>query len=615
MSVIDQGRRDGLRPAPRLTVSEWADQHRRLPSTSAEPGRWRTDRTPYLRAIMDALSPSSPIERVVFIKGAQIGGTEAGLNWLGYIIHHAPGLAMLVQPSLDMVKRNTVTRIDPMIAATPALRDLVVAPRSREAGNSLFRKSFPAGELVMAGANSAAGLRSTPVRYLFLDETDGYPADADEEGDPVDLAIQRTATFRGRRKILMVSTPTLKNLSRIEAAYLESDQRIFVVPCDHCGDFAPITWADIRWPKGERDRAFYACPSCGGVHEEHRKPALLAKGRWQATADGDGKTAGFHLSALYSPWTTWAEIAEEHGKVKKDPTRLQVWTNTRLGETWEDIAGDPIGDDALLDRREPMPTRDGLIPDGVLALTAGVDVQPDRLEVTLIGWGQAEEAWVLEHVVLHGDPNTPILWDLLDEHLARTFRHPTKAVADLAIRAASIDSGGANTLAVYDYCRTRQTLRRWPIKGQSKPGSPLWPRKPSKNNKAKIPLYILNVDAGKDALAARLRIAEPGPGFIHFADTLGPDYFAQLTSERVRTRYSKGRPVREWYLPHGRNEALDTFVYAHAALEGLKALGLSLDREATAMRAAMPRGPGSEGAAPTPRPRKSPIVKSTWVSG
>ncbi len=216
---IDLAWRRGIRPEPPIPVSDWADRHRILPPTSAEPGRWRTERTPYLREVMDALSTSSPYERVVLMKGAQTGGSEAGLNWLGYIIQNAPGIAMLVMPSLDMVRRNTTVRIDPLIEATPALRELVASPRSRDAGNSLFRKSFPGGQLVMTGANSAVGLRSTPVRYLFLDEVDGYPGDADGEGDPVDLAIQRTATFQGRRKIYMVSTPTLKGHSRIEAAF------------------------------------------------------------------------------------------------------------------------------------------------------------------------------------------------------------------------------------------------------------------------------------------------------------------------------------------------------------------------------------------------------------
>jgi len=301
LSVVDVAWQRGIRPEPQIRVSTWADQNRLLPPTSAEPGRWRTSRTPYLREVMDALSSSSHYERVVLMKGAQVGGTEAGLCWIGYIIQNAPGIAMLVQPSLDMVRRNTAVRIDPMIEAMPVLRDLVSPPRSKDAGNSLFRKSFPGGQLVMTGANSAIGLRSTPVRYLFLDEVDGYPADAGGEGDPVALAVQRTATFKGRRKIYMVSTPTLKNHSRIEAAYLESDQRKFFVPCLHCGDMAPITWARIQWPDKQRREAYLICEKCGGIHFEHDKPKLLSQGEWRKTAEGDGRTAGFHLSALDSP--------------------------------------------------------------------------------------------------------------------------------------------------------------------------------------------------------------------------------------------------------------------------------------------------------------------------
>jgi hypothetical protein len=416
---IDLAWRRGIRPEPPIPVSDWADRHRILPPTSAEPGRWRTDRTPYLRDVMDALSTASPYERVVLMKGAQTGGSEAGLNWLGYIIQNAPGIAMLVMPSLDMVRRNTTVRIDPLIEATPALRELVAAPRSRDAGNSLFRKSFPGGQLVMTGANSAVGLRSTPVRYLFLDEVDGYPGDADGEGDPVDLAIQRTATFRGRRKIYMVSTPTLKGHSRIEAAFEHSDRRFYHVPCLHCGDMAPITWARIRWPEGRRDQAHLVCAACGGVHHEHEKPRLLAAGEWRATAEGDGRTAGFHLSALYSPWETWAEIAAEHGRVRKDPARLQVWVNTKLGESWEDQAGDTVPADPLMARREDWGEA---LPAAVAVLTAGVDVQGDRIEVQILGWGRDEEAWVIDYRVLWGDPSGPRLWSDLDLPASRRAR-------------------------------------------------------------------------------------------------------------------------------------------------------------------------------------------------
>ena len=309
---IERAWHEGLTPDPLLSVSAWADQHRMLSSkASAEPGRWRTARTPYLREIMDALSPASPIERVVFMKGAQVGGTEAGSCFIGYVIHHAPGPMMAVWPTVETAKRASKQRIDPLIEESPVLAALIAPARSRDAGNTILAKEFRGGVLVMTGANSAVGLRSMPVRYLFLDEVDGYPGDADGEGDPVALAVQRAATFVNR-KVYLCSTPTLKGFSRIEAAYLESDQRVFEVPCDHCGAYSQIQWRDIRWPKDKMADAAWHCPQCEGIHPEYRKPALLANGRWMAKAEGDGKTVGFHLSSLYSPWLTWGEIAQEH---------------------------------------------------------------------------------------------------------------------------------------------------------------------------------------------------------------------------------------------------------------------------------------------------------------
>lgn len=555
---------------------------------------------------MDCLSANDPTERVVFMKGAQLGGTEAGLNWLGYVIHHAPGLMLMVQPTMDAVRRNTSTRVDPMIAACPALRERVVEPGKKEPGNSQFRKLFPGGQLVMVGAASGVGLRSTPARYLFLDEVDAYPADVSGEGDPVALAIQRTVTFRGRRKIVMVSTPTLKGFSRIESAYEESDKRIFEVRCPDCGAYAPITWAQIQWPEGRRDRAHRVCPDCGAVHEEHMKPALLASGRWRATASGDGKTAGFHLSSLYSPFETWAEIAIEHGQVHRDPARLQVWTNTKLAETWEDQAGEVIDAEPLMARREDW---GGLLPERVAVLTAGVDVQSDRLELHVIGWGRDEEAWSIDYRVIFGDPSGPRVWADLDTALAATYPH-ARAVPDLTIRAVAVDTGGQHTKAAYEYCRTRLHRRIWAIKGRGGPGIPLWPHRPSRT-KGKAPLFVIGVDAAKDALFARLRLTEPGPGVLHFPMERDAEFFRQLTAERVVTRFERGRPIRLWQPRREgeRNEALDTTVYAMAALHGLIGMGLRLNAEADAIGTAPAKG------APAPaRPAEPPrVIRSRWL--
>ncbi|TSE28128.1 Phage terminase large subunit (GpA) [Tepidimonas thermarum] len=581
--------------------------------TSAEAGRWRTERTPYLREVMQALSAASRVERVVLIKGAQLGGTEAGLNWLGYVIHHAPGPMLLVQPTVEGAKRVSKQRIDALIESCPALSERVKDPRSRDSGNTQLMKEFPGGVVILTGANSAVGLRSMPVRYLFLDEVDGYPGDADGEGDPVALAMQRTVTFINR-KIYLCSTPTIKGFSRIEAAYLESDQRVYEVPCDHCGQYSPILWRDIRWPEGRSEEAAWRCPHCGGLHPEHRKPALLAAGRWTPRAAGDGKTAGFHLSSLYSPWLTWAEIAQEHQAVKDDPVRLKVWVNTKLAETWEDRDGESLDAEGLMARREAYGPA---APASVAVLTCGVDVQDDRIELEVVGWGRDEESWSIDYKVLWGDPSAPQLWDELDAYLSQRFAHETLAQG-LAIEAACIDTGGHHTLSAYAFCRGKERRRIWAIKGGAGK-KPIWPKRPSKANKGRVSLFTIGVDAAKEAIYARLKKVGPGPGAMHFPLDRDAEYFEQLTAERIRTRYVKGFPQRFWWKPDGRrNEALDCRVYAYAALHGLLSMGLNLNRRVEAL----PQAPAVRAqtvgqvvvATPTtPSPRRRMAISSNYI--
>ena len=317
------------------------------------------------------LSTSSPVERIVFMKGAQTGGTEAALNAIGYWIAHAPGIILTVWPSIDMVRRNSRIRIEPLIDGTPALRAKIPPARSKDPGNAVAQKEFPGGALVMTGANSPAGLRSLPARYLVLDEVDAFPPDADGEGDPVALAVQRTVTFRGRRKIVLISTPTFAGASRIETAFAESDQRRFFVPCPHCGAMQLIAWASIVWPEGRPREAHMVCEANGCVIEERDKPKMLAGGEWRPTAAGDGRTAGFHLPALYSPFESWADIAAEFLAVRRDPLRLQPWTNTKLGVPFEDREGGQFEAAKVLERLEDW--GDGL-PEQAAVITAGVDV-------------------------------------------------------------------------------------------------------------------------------------------------------------------------------------------------------------------------------------------------
>lgn len=614
LALVDEAWRRGLSTPPAMTVSEWADRSRMLPSENAEPGPWRTDRVPYLREIMDQLSISTATEQVVFMKGSQTGGTEAALNAIGYWIDHAPGSILAVWPSIDMVRRNSRIRIEPLIAGTPAIRAKIVQPKAKEPGNTISQKEFPGGSLMMTGANSATALRSTAARYLVLDEVDAFPMDVDEEGDPVSLAIQRTVTFRGRRKIVMISTPTIAGVSRIERAWLESDRRRYHVPCPHCDAFQRLEWRGVTWPEDEPARAFYACRECGGVIEEHQKPALLAAGRWEAEASGPGKAAGYHLSALYSPFESWGQIAVDFLASKDDPTRLKTWVNLKLGEPFEDRETAPLPAEQLQARAEDLDQLwTELLPDGVAVITAGVDVQDNRIEVELVGWGRNEESWSIDYQIIHGDPAGPEPWNALDRLIGRRFVHP-RAVPDLPVMAVAVDSGGHRTSQVMAYSAARLNRRVWAVKGKGGAGVPAWPRRPPKPRKATTaPLHIIGVDGLKHQLLARLRLSEPGPGACHFPSDRDPTWFAGLLAERPIRKYSRGVPRIEWVVDRGvRNEPLDCRIYAIAALAGLGAAGLSLSEAASKVSEAPQRADGTRTQAPA-GPAVT-TVKSQWMS-
>ena len=454
----------GLRPDPTLTVSEWADGHRRLSGKGAsEPGPWRTSRAPYLKEIMDCLSPASKIERVVFMKGAQIGGTECGNNWIGYVIHHAPGPMLAVLPTVEMAKRNSKQRVDPLIEESEVLSKLVKPARSRDSGNTVLTKSFPGGLLAMTGASSAVGLRSMPVRYPFLDEIDGYPGDIDGEGDPVSLAEARTRTF-ARRKVLIVSTPTIKGVSRVEREYEASDQRRYFVPCPHCGHMQWLQFERLRWDKGEPRTAHYLCEDCDGVIHEHHKTRMLERGEWRATAKPEhdnNKTAGFHISSLYSPigWRSWAEIAAAWEVAQGNDAALKSVKNTDLGETWVET-GEAPNWQRLYDRRETW--KPGVVPAGGLFLTAGADVQKDRIEVDVWAWGRGLESWLVDHVVIEGGPGDTNAWSELNLLLDRTWCH--QAGAALRIAKLAIDTG-YEAPAVYGWARSAGFAQVVPVKG------------------------------------------------------------------------------------------------------------------------------------------------------
>jgi phage terminase large subunit GpA-like protein len=568
----------GLEPDPLLTVAQWADQHRWLSSRSAaEPGRYRTNRTPYMRGIMDALSPGDPAQRVVFMKAAQVGATEAGNNWIGFVMHHAPGPMLAVQPTVELAKRNSTQRVDPLIEESPALRELVKPARSRDSGNTKLSKDFPGGLLILTGANSAVGLRSMPARYIFLDEVDVYPASVDDEGDPVGLAEARSLTFAHRRKVFLVSTPTVRGMSRIEREYEASDQRRFFVPCPHCGAMQWLKFERLRWEKGRPSSAAYWCEDCDTPISEHHKTAMLEAGEWLATAVSQNpRTVGFHLSALYSPpgWKSWADIAQDKEAASGSDEAQRVFRNTVLGETWVE-SGEAPDWQRVADRREEW--RAGIIPAGGLFLTAGADVQKDRIEADVWAWGRGLESWLIEHIMIPHGPGDPEAWRQLDELLGRTWLHHSGAA--MSVSRLAIDTGYEPS-AVYAWARRAGIGQVSPVKGMESfnRASPVTGptfvdvTRAGKRLRRGARLWTVAVSTFKTETYRFLRLQRPEagtafpPGTVHLPSWIDSEWIKQLVAEQLVTvRNKRGFSHLEWQKLRERNEALDARVYARAA--------------------------------------------------
>ena len=579
---------EALRPPPEMTVSEWADGFRMLDSrSSAEPGPWRTSRTPYLKEPMDHMGPQSPLKRVVLMFASQVGKTEGLLNTAGYFIDYDPAPMMMVQPTDKAMERFSRQRITPLVEETPVLKAKVSESKSRASGNTLSVKEFPGGVWLLVGANSPTDLASSPIRILLLDEVDRFPRDLGAEGDPISLAEARTRTFHNR-KICEVSTPTVHLESRIEADFARTDQRYYEVPCPHCGTYQRLVWAQVVWPKGEPLLASYQCAHCDELIPHSAKARMLAQGEWcpededvaemkrkefDPPLSRDPEAVGYALSTLYSPWYSWGAMAAQFVRCAKDPVLLKVFVNTLLGEAWHDQSGEGVEGEGLLARRETYGPGSGgpELPRGVAVLTAGADVQADRITIEVVGWGAGEESWSVEVVDVYGDTSVPPspqggdVWAEAEAVLSTTYAH--ESGGRLGVEAFCCDSGH-QSLNVYQWIRPRQRKRWWAVKGRAGDHK-LWPRSPSRNNKGRVDLYLLGVDQGKEQTYARLRIEDPGPGFCHFGHHNDATYFSELTAEVKRTKFVRGHRSTYWHLPNGRrNEALDRRVYALAALHG-----------------------------------------------
>jgi phage terminase large subunit GpA-like protein len=544
-------------PPPNLKISDWADRYRRLsPESSAEAGAWRTDRAPYQREIMDSFNDPD-IQRIIFMKSAQVGATEILLNVIGYYIDQDPAPMLVMQPTLQMGQAFSKDRLATMIRDSEKIRNCVKDPRSRDSGNTVLSKKFAGGNLTITGSNSASSLASRPIRCVLADEVDRYEASAGTEGDPISLATKRTTTF-WNKKIYLCSTPTIKGLSRIETAFEESDKRYYHVPCPECNEKQVLKWKNVVWEENQPHTAAYACDHCGSVINESKKQWMLKHGEWIASAP-KSNTAGFHISELYSVWSTWADMAKNFLEAKKQPEMLKTWINTALGESWEE-QGETVEYDVLLDRRLNYDVE--RIPEDVLVITAGIDTQKDRLELQLVGFGKQYEAWVLEYRIFWGDPNGIKVWQELDDYIKKRFK--TETGRSMPVSCVCIDSGGHHTNAVYNFTKPRQARRVFAVKGLSTPGKPI-ANKPTFVGKNKAVLYGIGVDSAKEAIFARLSV-ESELTTLHFCADLDEEYFKQLTAEKRVTKFVRGRKSLIWKQIRPRNEALDTLVYNFAAI-------------------------------------------------
>ena len=567
---------DAWRPAPRLDCLEWAEKFRVVPEgTSPEPGPWRTDRVPFMGEPMLACSDNT-IEMLVLMCSSQIGKSELLLNCLGYYIGQSPTSILFVQPTIEAAEAFSKERIEPTLLATPSLACKLDQGKdgksnSRKSSETIRLKTFQGGYLALVGANAPVGLASRSIRVLLCDEIDRYPPMI-KEGNPLALAIQRTTNYFNR-KIVLVSTPTTDDESIILRYFNQTDKRSLYLPCPHCGEFFVWKWNLVEWDRNEDkspklETCRLVCPFCSKVVRGNGKPdhKLLQKGEWRAeNPSAPTKYRGYHLNALVSPWTDLSALVAEFSKAMATKKGLQEFWNLKLGRPfsnefyvseWREVFG----------RREWYGET---LPSKVLCLTAGVDVQGDRLEIVVLGWGLGHECWGVQYARIKGDPKQLEVWNLLDQALAAEFM--TEDGRSIPISSVCVDSGdGTTTQEVYYYTAPREAKGIFAIKGRGGNGVPFI-NNPTRSNRFKAWLFVLGVNAGKALLHSRLKTLEPGPGFVHFPLEkqygFGESYFRGLYSERLETKKVGTSVTTYWRKVRERNEGLDCTIYAMAALE------------------------------------------------
>lgn len=562
-----------LEPPPDITLSEWADEYRYLSSEfAAEPGRWHTDRAPYQREAMDAIT-NTHTRKVVLMWASQTGKTQSLiLNTIGYYMSYEPCPMLWLEPTVEASETGSKNFLTPMLRDTPTLAALT-SQKSRDRNNTIREKQFPGGYITMQGANSPTGLAMRPIRILLADEIDRYPASAGNEGDPLALAEKRMTAFWDSKEIV-TSTPTIKGFSKIEAEYEHSTKEVWNVPCPKCGKYQPLTWAKIKFDKeafrdGSNTDVAMECEHCHAISDQYEWKALFDKGKYIAEFPRR-KTRGFYVNRFASLIATWESVVEEFLNANDEAKNgnrepLKTWTNTALAETWDE-EGIQLDDEELMKRAEEY---DADIPAGVIALTCGVDTQDDRFEYEIVGWGLGKESWGIEKGEIYGDMKGPEVYERLDKVLLRSFTK--KDGTTLTITATCIDSQGHHTNEVDRFCLPRWGRNVWSIKGKGGMDIPFISN-PTRNNRVKVPKFTLGVDTGKVLVYDRLKVEHEGPGYCHFPVGRGYDakYYMGLTAEKRIITYKKGRATTAWVLKnqgYRRNEPLDIRNYATAAME------------------------------------------------
>ena len=582
-SAYKRGFAEGLKPDPYMYIDEWADEYRKLPKgASAEAGQYRTERMPYLKDLMRALSPQSKYQQAKVIKGTQLGFSEVGLNVAMYYMDIVPTSQLMILPTETLVKKHSVKKLTPSLRDMPHLSKKIKPGKTKDDIGDMFEKIYPGGSLSLAWAFSAANFRSLSCRVFVGDDINGFPSDVDNEGSPILLGKKRTDAFGTLRKIYLNSTPTKEGSCNISPEFEESDQRHYYMPCPRCTPKNKELQTEENMVLFEQENfsfdydhdtytligdVSFCCPHCGSLIQEYEKTWMMAEKNGAKTIPHNPGHVhfGLRIPSYYSPvgFLSWNDIFTEKLAAKKlmktgDIREMQVWVNTRDAKSWKEEVTS-VNVDNLPNRKEKY---DAEVPSGVLVLSAGVDTQDDRFEVEVVGYGKYGETWSIDYEIIQGDPNSPETRTALATYLNKIFT--CRDGSGMKIYAKGVDTGGHRTMAAYKFCKPRFKQRVFALKGSSTVSAPFINKRASKNNKGNVNLFLIGVNVGKDEFYANLEITEPGPNYVHFPDSPAYDdeYFKQLTAEKRDDKTGK------WNNPHKRrNEPIDCRNYANAALQ------------------------------------------------